>query len=654
MLEKRLLKNTIRTITSDGDLLSNYLLALGKSETIDIIKNIFNDKNEGESEISIVNIQNGFSLLSVSKSECLQEINNSVTFFRGWFQDHDSQSIVLGQKGYNEWKNMNPESNKEHEGAYVQSQFKGLTLTIRNDLFSYLPVIYFSNRDLFVCSDSLYILSEVRKALGLPCKLNHKVMYSRAWTHGLACAAMSNDTQIEGVRLLSPGKHIEICMRKKIFSSEYCLDTKNIVKSANLKTLFSVEFDNYKDAIRDAATKMAQSTMSLLHLDDVIIKFGLSGGLDSRIILAAVLQKPELLEKITITTNTHPSRKGDFEVVEALSKEFNFKFNDDETIRLHRRKHSLKTVKLEDRFALWVLSSMGLFDMMYLHDSYWPKPYIIDMGGHGAETIKGTFAAKRFEDYSKPKNISNKKKASRRLFSSYRETKSANNTHFAIRNEICSSLESNGIDLDEFGSMQWHHLCYKSPIQNGRFLDRSTIAIRPFIQHSLYALAVSKINPFRNSNQRIWDLTQSGLKKPTLLHDMLIIINPKLATYQFENPKSNVSEEYVQSRLMELGGEIELKDFAPYSIHGSISEIQNGPPRVFLDKTKHHFIHEESDIESILSVLEKTWSEITDDGVRAAYKSAYNLAKERLSDRDFYPPSAGTPAAKIISLSLLD
>ena len=92
----------------------------------------------------------------------------------GWFQDHDSQSIVLGQKGYNEWKNSNPESNKEYEGAYVHALFKGLTLTVRNDLFSYLPVIHFSNRDLFVCSDSLYIISEVRKALGLPCKLNQK------------------------------------------------------------------------------------------------------------------------------------------------------------------------------------------------------------------------------------------------------------------------------------------------------------------------------------------------------------------------------------------------------------------------------------------------------------------------------------------------
>ena len=193
---KKLLTNTIQTL-SEGDLLSNYLLAFGKSETIEIISKFFTNENEECSEISIVNIQEGFSLLSISKSEHLVQDDNGISFFRGWFQDHDSQSIVLGQKGYNEWKKSNSESNKEYEGAYVHSQFKGLTLSIRNDLFSYLPVIHFSNRDLFVCSDSLYIISEVRKTLGLPCKLNQKVMHSRAWTHGLACAVMSNNTQIE-------------------------------------------------------------------------------------------------------------------------------------------------------------------------------------------------------------------------------------------------------------------------------------------------------------------------------------------------------------------------------------------------------------------------------------------------------------------------
>ena len=635
---KKLLTNTIQTL-SEGDLLSNFLLAFGKSETIEIISKFFTNKNEECSEISIVNTQEGFSLLSISKSEHLVQDDNGISFFRGWFQDHDSQSIVLGQKGYNEWKKSNSESNKEYEGAYVHSQFKGLTLSIRNDLFSYLPVIHFSNRDLLVCSDSLYIISEVRKALGLPCKLNQNVMHSRAWTHGLACAVMSNDTQIEEVKLLSPGKHIEISMKKKMFSSEYFLETKNIVKSTNLKELFAVDFDNYKQAIRDAATKMAQSTMSLLHLDDVMIKFGLSGGLDSRIILAAVLQKPELLENIAITTNTHQSRKGDFEVVERLAKDFNFKFNDDEQIRTHRRKHSLKTVKIEDRFALWVLSSMGLFDMMYLHDSYWPKPHIIDMGGHGAETIKGTFSPMKFEDYLKPKKVSTKAKFSRNGLRYVREAKEANTVHDAIRSELSNALDSNGLDLDEYASIQWHHLCYKSPIQNGRFIDCSSIAIRPFIQHSLFALAVSEINPFK----------QVKKGEPTMLHDMLILLSPELSAIDFENKKSNISEDYIQSRLEELGGRLQLSESQSYTIFGKISNMENGPPSTFLNRVKHDFKPCGNDVKSILGALETSWANITNSKVKDAYKSAYETAIERLSDPDYYPPSAGTPAAKIIS-----
>jgi hypothetical protein len=644
MPDKKPLTNTIQT-TSEGDMLSNYLLALGKSETIDIIKNIINDKNEGESETSIVNLQNGFSLLSVSKSECLQEINKSVTFFRGWFQDHQSQSIVLGQKGYIEWLNNNQKlSEDEYEGSYISAIYGNGKMIIRNDLFSYLPVIYFINEDLFVCSDSMYIISEIRKALNLECELNKKVVHSRAWTHGLACAVMSNETQIQDVYLLSTGKHIEIVINKKRFNSKYVLSSKNIVKHSNLKQKFDVQFDSYKGAIRSATQNMARSTMSLLHLDDVLIKFGLSGGLDSRIILAAVLQKPELLENLAITTNEHSSRKGDFDIVEKLALQFGFEFNNSEKLRLHKKKHSLKTEKIGDRFALWVLSSMGLFDMMYLHDSYWPTPHIIDMGGHGAESIKGTFAPMKFEDYIKPKKISTKAKFSRKGFRYMREAKEANIVHDSIRSELSNALATSGIDLGEYASIQWHYLSYKSPIANGRFLDISAIGIRPFIQHSLFALSISEINPFK----------QVKRGEPTMLHDMLILLNPELAAIGFENKKTNITEEYIQSRLEELGGQLELIDSQPYMIYGSIYDMRNGPPTAFLNIVKHDFKPGENDMKSILGTLERAWSKITNKKVKAAYQVAYDTAIERLSDLDYYPPSAGTPAAKIISHSLFD
>jgi len=628
--------------------LSNYLFAYGSNKSIHQIHELITQEHPNNSEITVLDTKNNTSVLTVSRTKSIFEIDEAIHFFKGWFQDHESRGIVLGGNGFEDWvkDGVNRElvTKTDYEGAYVSAIFSDEKLSVRNDTFSYLPVIHFSSKKLFVCSDSMYIISEVRKALGMPCKLNKKVMHSRAWTHGLACAVMSNQTQIEGVELLSPGKHIEIDIQKKMFSSAYLLETKNIVKSANLKQAFAIQFENYQLAIRDAATRMAQSTLSLLEIDDVMIKFGLSGGLDSRVILAAVLQKPELLENISISTNAHPSRKGDYDVVEKLSKLFSFEFNNPEKIRNQKKKHSLKVEKIDDRFALWVLSSMGLFDMMYLHDSYWPEPHIIDMGGHGAESIKGTFSPMRFEHYIKPKKISTKAKFSRKGFRYMREAKEANIVHDSIRSELSNALATSGIDLDEYASIQWHYLCYKSPIANGRFLDCSSIGIRPFIQHSLFALSVSEINPFK----------QVKRGDPTMLHDMLILLNPELAAIDFENEKTNISKEYIQSRLDELGGPLQLSKSEPYTIYGSIGEMKNGPPNTFLKMVKHDFEENESDIQSILGALERSWENITDKEVKAAYLSAYETAKERLEDPDYYPPSAGTPAAKIISLSLLD
>ena len=568
----------------------------------------------------------------------------STFFFKGWFQDHQNKSVVLGEKGFKSWieneEYDSPILDTDFEGSYVSAVFHKGEFVVRNDMFSYLPVIHFSTQNLFVCSDSLFIISEVRKALGMSCKLNKNVMYSRAWTHGLASAVMSNQTQIEGVELLSPGKHIKIKTIFKIFHLNYILDSENIVKSSDLKQTFAGNFENYEQAIRDAATKMVQSILSFTRLEEIIIQFGLSGGLDSRIILAALLQKPEVLERIVIKTNTHASRKGDFDVVKELSELFNFEFNDTEKIRLHSAS-SLGEQKIPDQFALWVLSSMGLFDMMYLHDSYWPTPSIIEMGGHGAETIKGTFAPMRFDNLVKNHPIIAKAKYSSK---SLPRVKSDKKVHDAIRSEISEALATSGIDLDEYASMQWHHLCYKSPIQNGSSRDCSSIALRPFIQHSLFALAISEINPFKNNKRG----------EPTILHDILILLNPELAEIDFEDPKTNVSKEYIQSRLDALGGPLRLLESEPYSIHGSIKEMTNGPPEVFLKMVNHDFRPDGNDAKSILGALERAWDKITDKEVKSAYLPAYETAKEKMKDTDAYTPGASGPAAKIISLSLLD
>ena len=126
---------------------SNYLLAFGCSKIVKEIETVFITNGNDSSEISVSKINQSVSLLAISKSQRIIEIEDSKYFFRGWFQDHESRGIVLGGNGFKDWvkDGVNQElvTKTDYEGAYVSAIFSDEKLSVRNDTFSYLPVIHF-------------------------------------------------------------------------------------------------------------------------------------------------------------------------------------------------------------------------------------------------------------------------------------------------------------------------------------------------------------------------------------------------------------------------------------------------------------------------------------------------------------------------------
>ena len=107
---------------------------------------------------------------------------------------------------------------------------------------------------------------------------------------------------------------------------------------------------------------------------------------------------------------------------------------------------------------------------------------------------------------------------------------------------MADGLQSSGIDLSSQDQYNGIICVTNHPSKMAGISIRTILAIRPFIQHSLFALAISDKNPFR--------YTKKG--ESTLLHDMLILLHPELAGEAFENSSTNISKEYIQSRLKEL------------------------------------------------------------------------------------------------------
>ena len=136
------------------------------------------------------------------------------------------------------------------------------------------------------------------------------------------------------------------------------------------------------------------------------------------------------------------------------------------------------TNTLEAKFAMWRLSNMGIFDMMYFNGDYPLNASVVRLGGHGAEIVKGTFSKMSFSRLLRNKRMSKKALVSRKVFSHLSHIKQQNNRLSSIRGAIDSSLSIVGERMDD-EAMMWHHLCYKSAIANSRYLCKFNFRLPP-------------------------------------------------------------------------------------------------------------------------------------------------------------------------------
>lgn len=279
---------------------------------------------------------------------------------------------------------------------------------------------------------------------------------------------------------------------------------------------------------------------------------------------------------------------------------------------------------------------MGMFDMMYFNGDFPLDATVIRVGGHGAEVVKGTFLKNNFNRLLRNRKISKKTLFSRSAFSHIRNTKKQNHRLSSIRKTIRSSLSMVGEEMGD-EAMMWHHLCYKSPIANSRYLSSSTLGYRPLIDGNLFSC--SRSQPAHDSQ---------------IVQDLIMLISPELAAHPFENSKYNLTLNQIEERLDFLTLTIDFNALGPFRIYTGMNPILNGPPLSFLNLVNALTKSYSSPEVMIKSILQEVWETLENEELKEIYQPAYDLAQERFSLEKVYFPSAATPAAKIISLALTE
>ena len=102
------------------------MFAYGPDELIKQVNEIITKNNSDDSEITVLKKGEMNSVLSVSRTKSIFEVDESIYFFKGWFQDYEAQSIVLGEKGFQDWLERQEEVDEsiDFEGAYVSAKIK--------------------------------------------------------------------------------------------------------------------------------------------------------------------------------------------------------------------------------------------------------------------------------------------------------------------------------------------------------------------------------------------------------------------------------------------------------------------------------------------------------------------------------------------------
>lgn len=593
----------LRILGIDGGVdIPTFFYSVGTKERIEELESRITQLESFEANEYMKHEMNQvFDILTFGKHDISNKINESTHFFQGMAIDHQTKSIILGLNGFSSWKEVN--NNRDYsmfEGGFLSIEWSSEMIQIQHDCFGLYPVFFYGNNEICIVSDSLFVISRAMRMLGLDVSLNEKSVLTRAWTHGLACSLMTKETMIRGVMYLPPCSVLMINTEKNVIEmSENNKDVNEIFHQTN---------EPYLHELMTAKSEILSVVYSLAKHTDLGYKLGLSGGLDSRIILALILENEKTIENTYINSNTHISRAEDYEIVKSLSVEFEFQFNNEIP------RSDTHAVRVSNPFGNYILFNLGTFDMTYLYGSYWEQPKLIEIGGHGAEIAKGTFSGTKLIrkiPIWKPLN------------------------RIKLYNHLKKSLHSSNIKMGIQNPIQWHHLLYKSAIQNGRYLERTQISLRPLMNRKLASIGL------HNKKNR-----------KHVLKDLLILLSPELASHPFDNEKKNIERSYIESVINQVD-KIEHKSYVEYDVYGNTKGIKNGLLKSFNSLTDKYTLDYENKKDSLLELMERTWANLGNQDLKHAFRAAYLLAKKRLSDESSYLPSAGTPASKIIALGIL-
>lgn len=565
--------------------MSNYLLIIASSSVADDIKawmrQIGATSTLEATDVVDVALNDGKRLIYVARNGRNDLDPRGKQIFRGHAIDFDRQRLIFGMEGAALASDGEAKyASAPVEGCYIAAGWDSQRVQVSNDLFGMCSLFSFAEPSCVAFSDSIFLLSRLRKTLNFPNTVNTVAAHARTWGNAMAGQMVSQDSLIEAITLMPPGTTASVSLEGRL----------ELTRSAvPLSEEFSIDDKaSYSESLKESARRFVSLIDALAGTGFEALKLSVSGGLDSRVCMAAALLSPKARE-MAVLSCIHKSKQhsADYEVVAELSERFGFSLGS----RFPDAPARPRTRSIKDNLGFWFLASSGAYDFMVAPSYYSVVSDSFTVGGFGAEMIKGNYGwrsvgtiASKIPDPAVGR---------------------------AFRQQAEHGIASLGINADSAVGSEWHYLGYRNAIHSGRISTVSMVGFRPFQMRNLVGLTHSPLNPFPSPAKGT----------PSIVNDLLIAMHPAIAGHRYDDPHKNMSPDFIQERLKAMGGPLSEGDITEFQVLGKAAAVSSGFSVIF------KFLAEEAGL----------WTSASRDSVEHLTKAGYAIARDAGLE-DMYRP----------------
>lgn len=230
------------------------------------------------------------------------------------------------------------------EGRFFLTYKKNGKQIFKTDNTGQELVFYYAGDDGWAVSNSFKALVEHLSSHGVSLTVNHASLFNFQGVHSFCEALTTDDTTVNEIRLLGCDEQIEIDQRLGFSVVKSRLDTGEEID-------LSSEISRYVEQWKARLSALVED------LPSGAVACDLTGGVDSRLVLALLVAAGCDLKKINFVSN--PLAKEDFSVASALADSFGFSLNKD----VGRRYQGISS---GEKLDLTLYSSLGVYHGFYV------------------------------------------------------------------------------------------------------------------------------------------------------------------------------------------------------------------------------------------------------------------------------------------------